>query len=153
MLVTGAAGLVGQTVAAGLAAEGPAVRAHDIRPLAEVNAERAAAMAEVQQGDLADMEGALEARERVPMGGGPRGEALEFSARGDLMVACYPGEGTAHGVHIDNSDGAPIESRLSAKLVSSRTPCVHDQRHVMPRGTSSVQATGDRGATLGGCSS
>ena len=61
MLVTGAAGLVGQTVAAGLRAEGHAVRAHDIRPLAEVNAELAAAMAEVQQGDLADMEGALEA--------------------------------------------------------------------------------------------
>ena len=75
MLVTGAAGLVGQTVAAGLAAEGHAVRAHDIRPLAEVNAELAAAMAEVQQGDLADMEGALEAVRGVDavvhLGGSP----------------------------------------------------------------------------------
>ena len=33
MLVTGAAGLVGQTVAAGVAAEGHAGRAHDIRPV------------------------------------------------------------------------------------------------------------------------
>ena len=75
VLVTGAAGLVGQTVAAGLAAEGHAVRAHDIRPLAEVNAELAAAMAEVQQGDLADMEGALEAVRGVDavvhLGGSP----------------------------------------------------------------------------------
>ena len=40
------------------------------------------------------------------MGGGPRGERLRYTGRGDLMVACYPGDGAAHGIHIDNS-GAP----------------------------------------------
>ena len=55
--------------------------------------------------------GALEARERAPMGDGPNGEALSFSARGDLMVAAYPGGGTAHGVHIDNADGDGRQGR------------------------------------------
>jgi len=47
----------------------------------------------------------LSNRERESMGNGPSGEALCYTSRGDLMVACYPGENTAHGVHIDNADG------------------------------------------------
>ena len=54
---------------------------------------------------LVDQLALLEPRERAPLGGGPCGERLRFSSRGDLMVAVYPGEGSFHGVHIDNQDG------------------------------------------------
>ena len=39
------------------------------------------------------------------LGTGPNGERLSYAGRGNLMVACYPGAGAAHGVHIDNADG------------------------------------------------
>lgn len=49
--------------------------------------------------------GLLEEDERGPMGGGPNGERLCYSSRGDLMLAVYPGGGAFHRVHIDNQDG------------------------------------------------
>mmetsp|Transcript_25340 Transcript_25340/g.75270 ORF Transcript_25340/g.75270 Transcript_25340/m.75270 type:complete len:304 (-) Transcript_25340:91-1002(-) len=49
--------------------------------------------------------GLLDERDRGPLGGGPNGEPLSFSSRGDLMVAVYPGGGSFHRVHIDNADG------------------------------------------------
>ncbi|KAL1519583.1 hypothetical protein AB1Y20_023097 [Prymnesium parvum] len=47
----------------------------------------------------------LTARQRRLMGGGPSGERLRYSGRGDMMVAVYPGGGSFHGAHIDNQDG------------------------------------------------
>ena len=45
---------------------------------------------------------AEEGQGQAPFARGPDGACLEYRGRGDLMVACYPGGGSAHGVHIDN---------------------------------------------------
>ena len=75
VLVTGAGGLVGATVAEGLAASGHSVRAHDIRSLDDINPTLAAACSSVQQSDLSDFDAVLQAVRGVDavvhLGGSP----------------------------------------------------------------------------------
>ncbi len=66
VLVTGAGGLVGSSVAKGLAAAGHSVRAHDIRSLRVVDPTLAAACSSVLQSDLSDFDAVIEAVPTTP---------------------------------------------------------------------------------------
>jgi hypothetical protein len=59
-------------------------------------------------GEMAGLQGSATDR---PHAFGPSGERLRYAGRGNLMVACYPGGGASHGVHIDNADGDGRDGR------------------------------------------
>ena len=75
ILVTGAGGLVGRTVATGLADLGHIIRGHDIRDLQEVQPAVAARCDEVMRGDLGEWADSLTAVQGVDavvhLGGSP----------------------------------------------------------------------------------
>eukprot|EP01043_Picozoa_sp_COSAG02_P004052 COSAG02_NODE_102_length_36716_cov_233.851025_32_plen_76_part_00 len=66
VLVTGAGGLVGSSVAQGLASAGHSVRGHDIRSLRAINPTLASACSSVLQSDLSDFDAVIEAVPTTP---------------------------------------------------------------------------------------